>query len=154
MEEGQPSLLTQTSLNSHRPQEGDQGPSSLTGLTTLRIFPYGDDPDLRRSSCDFADTKPGIGQRNTRSGYQNTPDLYQIMTMHMHEQAPSTKGPEPHNRPLSTSAPGTSHSKWPRSFRCLRMILDQPRLQQTPVGKRFSLTAFSKAQPPPLREGS
>ena len=37
---------------------------SLTGLTTLRIFPYGDDPDLRRSSCDFADTKPGIGQRN------------------------------------------------------------------------------------------
>ena len=97
---------------------------------------------------------PELVSEMARSGYQNTPDLYQIMTMHTHEQAPSTKGPEPHNRPLSTSAPGTSHSKWSRSFRCLRMILDQPRLQQTPVGERFSLTPFSKAQPPPLREGS
>ena len=96
---------------------------------------------------------PELVSEMARSGYQNTPDLYQIMTMHTHEQAPSTKGPEPHNRPLSTSAPGTSHSKWPRSFRCLRMILDQPRLQQTPVGKRFSLTAFSKAQPPALERG-
>ena len=81
-------------------------------------------------------------------------NLLASFLMHTHEQAPSTKGPEPHNRPLSTSAPGTSHSKWSRSFRCLRMILDQPRLQQTPVGERFSLTPFSKAQPPPLREGS
>ena len=43
---------------------------------------------------------PELVSEMARSGYQNTPDLYQIMTMHMHEQAPSTKGPEPHNRPL------------------------------------------------------
>ena len=46
--------------------------------------------------------------------------------MHMHEQAPSTKGHEPHNRPLSTSAPGTSHAEWSWSLLCLRMILKHP----------------------------
>ena len=96
---------------------------------------------------------PELVSEMARSGYQNTPDLYQIMTMHMHEQAPSTKGPEPHNRPLSTSAPGAPHTGWPRSLLSLRRILEHPRPEWNQAADQITLTPFRLPPPSALESG-
>ena len=87
---------------------------------------------------------PELVSEMARSGYQNTPDLYQIMTMHMHEQAPSTKGPEPHNRPGTSAAlhqrkqePGAPVSEAARTIPAGRMRRRITRKRDTPNGFRI-----------------